>query len=134
MEASLTALCSRAELPTSLVSQAAEFHRTLQAKQAGLGVSGTVQSVVCLHLAASQRGQPLDTKNMIRLAGAKSKPHYLGVLQNAEKILQLEQVWSFSTIKSQPNTCQVYDLYLYSNVSGSLHPGDLCPDVCVPGQ
>ena len=94
MEASLRALCSRAELPTSLVSQAAEYQRTLQAKQAGLGVSGTVQSVVCLHLAASQRGQSLHTKDMIRLAGAKSKPHYLGVLQNAEKILQLEQVWS----------------------------------------
>ena len=126
MEASLTALCSRAELPTSLVSQAAEYHRTLQAKQAGLGVSGTVQSVVCLHLAASQRGQPLDTKNMIRLAGAKSKPHYLGILQNAEKILQLEQVWSGHYYGA--------NLYLYNNVAGSLHPGDLRADVCLPGQ
>lgn len=107
MEASLTALCSRAELPTSLVSQAAEYSRTLQAKQAGLGVSGTVQSVVCLHLAASQRGQPLDTKNMIRLAGAKSKPHYLGILQNAEKILQLEQVLSIQEICVQMSVSQV---------------------------
>lgn len=107
MEASLTALCSRAELPTSLVSQAAEYYRTLQAKQAGLGVSGTVQSVVCLHLAALQRGQPLDTKNMIRLAGAKSKPHYLGILQNAEKILQLEQVLSIQEICVQMSVSQV---------------------------
>ena len=124
MEASLTALCSRAELPTSLVSQAAEYHRTLQAKQAGLGVSSTMQSVICLQLAASQRGQSLDTKNMIRLAGAKSKPHYLGVLQNAEKILQLEQVWSWPHYHCDLNCC----------ISGSVHPGDLCPDVCVPGQ
>jgi len=98
MEASLTGLCSRAGLTSELVSQAAEYQRTLQAKQAGLGVSGTAQSIICLHLAASQRGHPLETKNMVRLAGAKSKPHYLGVLQNAEKILQLDQVLSVQEV------------------------------------
>ena len=92
MEASLTALCGRAGLSSDLVAEAAQYQRTLHAKQMGLGVGGTAQSVVCLHLAASQRGHSLETKNMVRLAGAKSKPHYLGLLQNAEKILELEQV------------------------------------------
>jgi len=98
MEASLTALCGRAGLSSDLVAEAAQYQRTLHAKQMGLGVGGTAQSVVCLHLAASQRGHSLDTKNMVRLAGAKSKPHYLGLLQNAEKILELEQVLSLQEV------------------------------------
>ena len=84
MEASLTGLCARAGLSSDLVSQAAEYQRTLQAKRAVLGVSATTQSIVCLHLAASQGGHSVETKDMVRLAGAKSKPHYLGILQNAE--------------------------------------------------
>ena len=95
MEATLTALCSRASLPSSCVVLALEYQRTLQAKQASLGVSASFQSVLCLHLSASQAGKAVDAKQMVQLAAAKSKPHYLSVYQNAEKILELDQVNSF---------------------------------------
>jgi len=98
MEASLTGLCARAGLSSDLVSQAAEYQRTLQAKRAVLGVSATTQSIVCLHLAASQGGHSVETKDMVRLAGAKSKPHYLGILQNAEKVLQLDKAVSVQEV------------------------------------
>ena len=92
MEASLTALCSRASLPSTCVGLALEYQRTLAAKQATLGVSHAFQSALCLHLSAIQEGKAVDSKQMVKLAGAKSKPHYLSIYQNAEKILDLDQV------------------------------------------
>ena len=119
MEASLTGLCARAGLSSELVSQAAEYQRTLQAKRAVLGVSATTQSIVCLHLAASQGGHSVETKDMVRLAGAKSKPHYLGILQNAEKVLQLDKVCEDCTV--------MWTLAIITTLAGGVSPGGLCP-------
>lgn len=94
----MTALCSRASLPSSCVEPALEYQRTIQAKQANLGVSSNFQSVLCLHLAASQAGKSVDDRQMVKLASAKSKPHYFSVYQNAEKILELDQVLSVQEV------------------------------------
>ena len=98
MEASLAAVCSRASLPSSCVNPALEFLRTLAAKKANLGVSNGYKSVLCLHIAAAQDGKSVDIKQMVKLAGAKSKPHYLSIYQNAEKILELDQVMSVQEV------------------------------------
>jgi len=98
MEATLTALCSRACLPSSCVELALEYQRTLAAKQSCLGVSQTCQAVLCLHLSACQAGRAVDTKQMVKLASAKSKPHYMSVFQNAEKILELDQILSVQEV------------------------------------
>jgi len=98
MEATMTALCSRASLPNSCVVLALEYQRTLVAKQATLGVSHAFQSALCLHLSATQGAKSVDAKLMVKLAGAKSKPHYLSIYQNAEKILELDQVLSVQEV------------------------------------
>jgi len=94
----MTALCSRASLPSSCVEPALEYQRTIQAKQANLGVSSNFQSVLCLHLAAVQTGKSVDNRLMVKLASAKSKPHYVSVYQNAEKILELDKVLSVQEV------------------------------------
>ena len=79
-------------MPPTCVVLAMEYQRTLAAKQSALGVSSGFQSALCLHLSATQEGKAVDTKMMVKLAGAKSKPYYLSVYQNAEKILQLDKL------------------------------------------
>jgi len=106
MEASLTALCSRASLPPSCVVLALEYQRTLAAKHSALGVSTSYQSALCLHLSAVQAGKQVDTRQMVKLAGAKSKPHYLSIYQNAEKILELNQVLSVQEVCVQLGVSQ----------------------------
>merc|ERR1712240_501574 len=64
-----------------------------------MGGIGTVfQSTLCLHLSAIQAGKAVDTKLMVKLAGAKSKPHYLSIDQNVEKILDLDKVLSVQEV------------------------------------
>jgi len=98
MESVLVALCRRGGLPENCVNMALEYQRTLNVKKANLGVNNTYQSTVCLHLAAVTRGTSVDVKAMVKLAGAKSKPHYLTVYQNAEKLLALDQTLSVQEI------------------------------------
>ena len=92
MEESMKAACSRAGLPLDVLPQALEYQRTLTAKQSNLGVSLNFTCVICLHISANQSGKSLDLKHMVKIAGAKSKPHYLQTYQNAEKVLQIDQV------------------------------------------
>jgi len=98
MEASLKSLCSRASLPPTCVVLALEYQRTLAAKQSSLGIGAVFQSTLCLHLSAIQAGKAVDTKLMVKLAGAKSKPHYLSIYQNVEKILDLDKVLSVQEV------------------------------------
>ena len=92
MEASMTAACSRAGLSQDVISKALEYQRQLNAKQTTLGVSLNYSCVISLHLSSVDAGKSVDIKTMVRVAGAKSKPHYLLTLQNAEKVLNIEQV------------------------------------------
>ena len=88
----MKAACSRAGLPLDVLPQALEYQRSLTAKQSNLGVSLNFTCVICLHISANQSGKSLDLKHMVKIAGAKSKPHYLQTYQNAEKVLQIDQV------------------------------------------
>ena len=54
--------------------------------------------MICLHLAAANLGKNADLKWMVRIAGAKSKPHYLQTYQNAEKVLQITSVVSIQEV------------------------------------
>lgn len=101
MEASMKAACSRAGLPLDVLPRALEYQRTLAAKQSNLGVSLNFSCVLCLHISATQSGKSLDIKHMVKIAGAKSKPHYLQTYQNAEKVLQIDQVLSIQEVSVQ---------------------------------
>ena len=54
--------------------------------------------VICLHLAAANLGKNVDLKWMVRIAGAKSKPHYLQTYQNVEKVLQITSMVSIQEV------------------------------------
>ena len=82
-----------------LYFQALEYQRTLTAKQASFGISLNYSCVICLHLAAVNLGKNVaELKWMVRIAGAKSKPHYLQTYQNAEKVLQITSLVSIQEV------------------------------------
>jgi len=109
MEATLHGLCARAGLPVTCVPLALQLQRTLQAKQSNIANQG-LQSVICVHLALVQKGAPVEMKQMVKLGGAKSRPHYLSVFQNAEKILQLDTVLSVQEISVQLGVSHLAEL------------------------
>ena len=110
MESCMKAACARAGLPAGVLPRAQELQRTLTAKQSSLGVSLNYSCVVCLHLAAAEAGKSVDIKNMIKTAGARSKPHYLQTYQNAESVLQIENVLSVQEVTVQLGVSQVAEL------------------------
>jgi len=70
-------------------------------------VSLNFTCVICLHISANQSGKSLDLKHMVKIAGAKSKPHYLQTYQNAEKVLQIDQVLSIQEVSVQMGISQL---------------------------
>jgi len=98
MEECLKAASIRAGLTAEVLPQALEYQRTLTAKQASFGISLNYSCVICLHLAAANLGKNVDLKWMVRIAGAKSKPHYLQTYQNAEKVLQITSLVSIQEV------------------------------------
>ena len=91
MEECLKAASIRAGLQADVLPLALEYQRTLTAKKASFGISLNYSCVICLHLAAANLGKNINLKWMVRIAGAKSKPHYLQTYQNAENVLQIGQ-------------------------------------------
>lgn len=99
MEECLKAASIRAGLQADVLPQALEYQRTLTAKQASFGISLNYSCVICLHLAAVNLGKNVaELKWMVRIAGAKSKPHYLQTYQNAEKVLQITSLVSIQEV------------------------------------
>lgn len=98
----MTAACSRAGLSREVLPKALEYQRLLSAKQASLGVSLNYSCVICLHLSATESGKSVDVKHLVKIAGAKSKPHYLQTYQNAEKVLDIKQASKPSNKNQNP--------------------------------
>jgi len=103
----MKAACERAGLAQDVLPKALEFQRTLTAKQTSLGVSLNLSCVVCLHLAASVAGKQVDLKWMVKIGGAKNKNHYQQTYQNAEKVLELNQVMSIQEVCIQMGVSQL---------------------------
>ncbi|XP_023331943.1 uncharacterized protein LOC111704053 [Eurytemora carolleeae] len=89
METMLKSLGERLSLSEKIIKEAAALHRRLEGKQASLGLSVSVESGVCLQLAAENQGKTVDLKTISKCAGSKSKAQYLDSLQNIRTILGL---------------------------------------------
>lgn len=99
-------LASQASLPgagpnSPAVQKALEYQRLLMAKRVNLGVNTTFQAVLCLHMAAQKLGHSVDVKLMSKIAGAKSKTHYLSTCQSAEKLLEVGHSLSVQEVAVQ---------------------------------